>query len=64
MKKKKTNIPSGREQGFLARKSTLYTYVRAIRTKEQEEKKQNNGLKTRREILSGMNVFSKAYNSH
>lgn len=38
MEKQKTNIPSGREQGFLARKSTLYTYVRAIRTKQDEEK--------------------------
>lgn len=35
--KKKQNIPSGREQGFLARKSTLYTYVRAIRTKQGEK---------------------------
>lgn len=39
MENKKQNIPSGREQGFLARKSTLYTYVRAIRTKEQEKKR-------------------------
>lgn len=36
---KKQNIPSGREQGFLARKSTLYTYVRAIRTKQEEKSK-------------------------